>query len=57
MQNWSFATRQKTPDAARDYAMERCTAGRKSATCECTLVDLNDDNALEVPDQFYQTVK
>ncbi|MBL8704532.1 MAG: caspase family protein [Rhodospirillales bacterium] len=54
--NWAVSTQQESLDRARSIALDRCIRERKSPSCECTIVDLNDDSALEVPDGFYRQV-
>lgn len=54
--SWAVSTQQESLDIARGNAMERCTRERKSASCECTIVDLNEATALDVPQRFLERV-
>ena len=38
----------------RRVAMDSCTTQRESKGCKCQIVDENDKNVLQVPDDFYQ---
>ncbi len=54
--SWALSTQQETLNGARGNAMDRCIRERRNTSCECTIVDLNGETALEVPQDFLQRV-